>query len=173
MISIISATALNGVIGLKGENKLLWKSEVDMEFFKENTKGAVLVMGNSTAKSLTRPFPGRDNVVLSRKEKTGLRNGFHYFNNINDILSEYENFMVIGGEDLYNLFINITDEVILTTINLDFNNKNDYAYFPIHQLEEDFYVVYESNMIKDIDKQSGIPLTLIFSRWHRDITRLH
>lgn len=173
MITMISAMSVNGIIGLKGANGLLWNSEVEMTFFRKNTIGNTVVMGSKTAETLEKPLIGRTNLVLSRKEPAGERDGFYYYNNMSDIISEYENFIVIGGEDLYNLFIDVADEVILTTLSIEFKGDSNYAYFPRDELEKNFFVVFESNMVTDVDKTSGLPINLIFSRWHRDIKRLH
>ena len=54
--------------GIGRENKLLFSVPKDMAFFRETTKGAVVVMGRKTLESFPggRPLKNRVNVVLTR-----------------------------------------------------------------------------------------------------------
>lgn len=171
MINVIAALSLDEVIGRRGSHKLLWDSPVDMMFFKTHTMGQTIVMGNNTFKSMGRALPGRINIVLSRKEEPGARNGVTYYNNYIDIIKEHEDFWVIGGSKLYELFVPIADVVILTQINLEF--KGDYVYFPVHLMDDtdDFHLVTESKPVKDINELTNKPIQLIFTRWARSITK--
>ncbi len=63
-ISLIAAVAANGVIGRGG--KLPWKLPDDMARFRALTMGRPIIMGRSTFDSLGRPLAGRRNIVLSR-----------------------------------------------------------------------------------------------------------
>ena len=69
MISIIVAVAENGVIG--DNNRLLWHISEDLRRFKRITTGHPVVMGRKTWESLGRPLPGRENVVVTRRERRG------------------------------------------------------------------------------------------------------
>jgi len=173
MITMLAATSVTGIIGIRGINTLLWKSEIDLGLFKSNTEGQVVVMGNHTFKSLRQPLKNRTNVVLSKTEEPGHKDGVIYYNNIGDIITNYETFMVIGGEAIYNLFLPIADEVIISTLSLDFEGDVNYAYFPIDRMENDFYMTNESEIISDIDEVSGLPINLIFTRWKRGVPNVH
>jgi dihydrofolate reductase len=63
-IVLIAAVAANGVIGRN--NALPWRLKGDMQFFRRTTTGHTVVMGRKTWESLSRPLPGRRNVVVSR-----------------------------------------------------------------------------------------------------------
>jgi len=174
MISIITATSVTGIIGIKGVNDLLWHCKKDLEFFKKMTTGKNVVMGNNTFKSLRgNPLPDRLNLVLSRSEEPGNRNGVIYFNNMRDIVSTYESLVVIGGYDIYNLFIPIADEVCISTISLDIQGGQEFIYFPVESMEKEFYMEAESPIITDIDEESGLDISIIISRWNRKIPKLH
>lgn len=173
MITMLAATSVTGIIGIRGAETLLWDSEVDMELFKSNTDKQVVVMGNNTFKALRQPLKNRTNVILSRKEEPGNREGAYYYNSIGDIIKNYETFMVIGGEAVYNLFLPIADEIIISTLSLDFSGEGDYAYFPVDQMERDFFMTNESEVIPDIDKISGLPINIIFTRWKRGVPNVH
>lgn len=173
MIKIITATTPSGVIGKKGNKKLLWKSQVDMKFFQENTVGSAVVMGHNTFKTLKAPLSNRTNIVLSKNIPKQVLNNVHYYNSINEIINDFDDFIVIGGEEIYNIFISIADEVIWTTINLEPTTEANYAYFPLDSLETQFSLVYESKVVEDVDMISGIPFTLIFTRWSREVENIH
>lgn len=57
------ATCLNSVVG-KG-NSLPWKIKEEMDVFKENTMGKIVIMGDTTFESIGKPLKGRINIVLS------------------------------------------------------------------------------------------------------------
>ena len=60
----IAAMSLNRVIGMG--NKIPWHLPGDFRWFKEKTKGNVVIIGRKTFESLGRPLPDRINIVLSR-----------------------------------------------------------------------------------------------------------
>lgn len=67
MISLIAAVARNRAIG--DQQQLLWHLPEDMKYFRETTRGKVVVMGRKTWESLPaafRPLPHRHNIVVSR-----------------------------------------------------------------------------------------------------------
>ena len=65
-IALVVAIAENGVIGRDGG--LPWRMSSDLRWFKEVTLGKPVVMGRTTYESIGRPLPGRENVVLTRKD---------------------------------------------------------------------------------------------------------
>lgn len=74
--SLIAAKASDRAIGYN--NGLPWpKSDVDMQWFVEHTKGKVVVMGRKTWESIgSKPLPGRINIVLGSKTVTAPAGGF-------------------------------------------------------------------------------------------------
>jgi dihydrofolate reductase len=65
IVSIVAAVASNGVIG--HHNALPWRLPEDLQFFKNTTTGAPIMMGRNTFESIGRALPGRLNVVITRK----------------------------------------------------------------------------------------------------------
>lgn len=67
MIAIV-AVDRNWAIGLKGD--MLTRNPIDMKFFRETTKGHVVVMGRKTLESFPggRPLKNRVNIVLSASQ---------------------------------------------------------------------------------------------------------
>ena len=65
-IALVVAASENDVIGRDGG--LPWRMSSDLRWFKEVTLGKPVVMGRTTYESIGRPLPGRENVVLTRRD---------------------------------------------------------------------------------------------------------
>lgn len=81
--AMILAVDSRGGIGLN--NDLPWKGLVDnksdMQWFREKTKGKIVVMGYNTWVSIGRkPLPGRVNVIISKKNADTVRADVNAFN---------------------------------------------------------------------------------------------
>ena len=67
-IHLIWAQDINSGIGKNG--KLPWHISVDLKNFKKITLNSTVIMGRKTWESLPiKPFPNRENIVLSSKIK--------------------------------------------------------------------------------------------------------
>lgn len=172
MIELIVTISANGVVGIRGPNKLLWDTDVTDKFFRKNTLGSVVVMGNNTWKVLGKPLINRTNIVLAHHRR-GERNGVEFFDSIESIMTKFSSFFVIGGGEIFNAFLPFVDEIRLATISIDVGGDQDYIYFPTEIIDEDFFLVKESSIISDIEKTSELKCSIIFSHWKRDITNLH
>lgn len=137
-VKAILATASN-YVGGKGypigrDNTIPWKSKNDMRFFRETTKGNVVIMGHETFKSLdSKPLPKRFNIVLSRNAKALNKTLLDKYPNEELIFAEtpeqallyaracvdtfdYKGIMVMGGSIIYKLFVPYTHSVLWSTI---------------------------------------------------------
>lgn len=90
--SLIMAVDNRGAIGFK--NGLPWKglvsNKTDMEWFKEKTKGKIVVMGYNTWVSIGRkPLPGRANIIISNANCKAVKNDINVF--MSAWLSQREN----------------------------------------------------------------------------------
>ncbi|MEK4427662.1 dihydrofolate reductase [Paenibacillus sp. FSL M7-0802] len=127
-IIIIAALDKNGLIG--NGSRLPWKIKADMDFFKAQTTGNNVVMGRKTYESIGKPLKNRVNIILTRN--MGYKaDGCEVFNNIDDILNfvkeSSEETFIIGGKEVYELFIPYSDKLILTHIDGEFSGD---TYFP-------------------------------------------
>ena len=123
-LNMIMAHSLNRVIGYKG--KIPWKCPEDTEHFKATTMGYPVIMGRATWLSLpakVRPLPGRKNIVLSRT-MTASGSGVDgaivcgsviAVMNVLDSIGADEAW-VMGGENVYRLFMPIVNRVSVTEI---------------------------------------------------------
>ena len=118
-VIIIVAIARNNVIGRDG--KLPWHLPSDLRHFKQTTMGYPLIMGRKTFDSVGRPLPGRDNIVLSRDRSLAIEGCLvmHSLQEALDYCSDQEKIFIIGGGDIFNLALPLTDTIIVTALERD------------------------------------------------------
>jgi dihydrofolate reductase len=121
-IKIIACTTINRVIGLN--NNIPWSIKEDLLYFKSRTINQTVVMGSQTYRSLKRPLPFRNNGIMTENSQT-IREILSYKTDENtnlfitskeQILKQRNDVWIIGGEQIYNLFIDVCDEIYLTVI---------------------------------------------------------
>ncbi|NUQ17691.1 MAG: dihydrofolate reductase [Sphingomonas sp.] len=117
-ITIVIARAQNGVIGRDG--KLPWHISADLKRFKALTMGSAMVMGRKTFESLPGLLPGRRHIVLTR-DLSWQAAGAEVAHDADEALtlSNGEELSVIGGADLFRLFLPLADRVELTEVLAD------------------------------------------------------
>ena len=126
MMTVNAILACDINFGIGNEGDLPWpKNPRDMMWFREHTKGHVVVMGRSTWESIgSKPLPGRVNVVITSKDLKGPEFTMHgEMKDIIDTLkSRYkeQDVWVIGGADIYKQSVPYCDKLYLTTINKSF-----------------------------------------------------
>lgn len=118
-INIIVACDKN--YGIGKNNNLPWKNREDMKLFTKYTIGNnknAIIMGRKTWESLPKkPLCNRINIVLSNtltesKDYILFDNRENLMNHIKS--SSYENIWIIGGSEIYKLFINDVRYIYLT-----------------------------------------------------------
>jgi dihydrofolate reductase len=114
-ITLVVARAQNGVIGRGG--KLPWRLPADIKRFKALTMGSVMVMGRKTFDSLPGLLPGRRHIVLTR-DREWRAEGAIIARDVDDALrlAGEEPVSVIGGTDIFALFLPIADRIELTEV---------------------------------------------------------
>ena len=117
-ITLVVARAQNGVIGRGG--KLPWHIPADLKRFKTLTMGSVMVMGRKTFESLPGLLPGRRHVVLTR-DRSWSASGAEVARSVEEALrlAGDEPVSVIGGADIFALFLPTADRVELTEVLAD------------------------------------------------------
>lgn len=136
MISLIVAHDHNHVIGY--ENGMPWHLPGDLQYFKEKTMGKPMIMGRKTFESIGRPLPGRRNIVVTR-DANYRADGIETATSIEEALAlagDVPEIMIIGGEQIFRLSMDLTDRIYITKINHAF--KGD-TFFPAY--EEEFVLV--------------------------------
>lgn len=149
----IVAVDKNWAIGNCGD--LLCHLPGDLLYFKEKTRGKMVIMGRNTFESLpnSKPLTGRANTVLSRNPDFQApccvcRND----GEIKSELAKYddENVYVIGGESIYRQYLSQCDTVYVTKILSEFCAD---TFFPNLDEDQEFKLVWES----DLYEEKGIP----------------
>jgi dihydrofolate reductase len=114
-ITLVVARARNGVIGRDG--KLPWHIPADLKRFKSLTMGSAMVMGRKTFESLPGLLPGRRHIVLTR-DPNWRAEGAEVAHSVEDALrlAGAERISVIGGADIFKMFLPLADRIELTEI---------------------------------------------------------
>lgn len=114
-ITIVVARAANGVIGRDGS--LPWHIPADLKRFKALTMGSAMVMGRRTFDSLPGLLPGRRHIVLTR-DRSWQADGAEVAHNAEEALriAGGDRVAVIGGADIFALFLPLANRVELTEV---------------------------------------------------------
>jgi dihydrofolate reductase len=116
LITLVVAVADNGVIGR--DNALPWHLPADLKHFKQVTMGKPIVMGRRTFESIGKPLPGRQNIVVTR-DPNYQRDGVIVVHGVDaalDAAAEAPEIMVIGGAELFRLFLPRAGRIHLTRV---------------------------------------------------------
>ena len=126
-ITIIAAASENNVLGKN--NKLIWHIPDDLKRFKDLTLGHSIIMGRKTFESITKPLPQRKNIILTRNKNYKAKGTLiaHSVKEALDFCKNDNQPFIIGGGEIYNLFIDISDRIELTRIHQSYNGD---AFFP-------------------------------------------
>jgi dihydrofolate reductase len=119
----------NNLIG--DGSKLPWYLPNDLAYFKEKTMGHVVVMGRKTFDSIGKKLPGRYNLVLTRNKDQQLPKDVFFTSDVDYIkkLSQKKEVFVIGGSEIYNIFIDSSDKLYMTEIEAEFEGNTFFKGF--------------------------------------------
>lgn len=141
MIKMIWAMDENWLIG-KG-NRLPWHYKADLKYFKEQTKGSHVLMGEMTYQSLKgyykkKPLPFKKISVANLEEKA--YHDAHRVADIHQFFAETEDdIFVIGGKTIYQLSLPYADQLYITYV---LNHHDGNVYFPSFNLN-DFKLIHK------------------------------
>jgi dihydrofolate reductase len=117
VITLHLARADNGVIGKDG--KMPWHLPADLKRFKAQTLGKPMIMGRKTFESFPSPLPGRRHIVLTRDTGWSAPGAEVAHSPAAALARAGEgDVAVIGGAEVYALFLDRADTVELTEIHL-------------------------------------------------------
>lgn len=161
IVSQISAMAKNRVIGLN--NNLPWNLPEDMKFFREKTKGHIMIMGRKTFESLGTPLPGRFHIIITRQKDYKYEHPHVLVvDSLESAIGAAQNLLstwpaevfIIGGGEIYKESLSVTNKIYLTIIDREFQGD---AYYPL--LPDCFQMVEK----KEIPGE----LPFAFTTWER------
>ena len=123
MLSMIFACDEKGAIGKEGD--LPWRQSSDLKHFKRTTLEKLVVMGRKTWESLGQPLPKRRNIVMTRR---GVEDDVETmsFEQVMSLAEEHE-VMIIGGGEIYELFLEHAKEIHRTVIHTVVHEADTFA----------------------------------------------
>lgn len=146
-LTMIAAIGKNRELGK--DNDLIWHFPSDLKFFKEQTKGHMMVMGRKTFDSLPGMLPNRKHIVISRSQPD-LPKEVEIFKNIDEFIESYktsdDEIFVIGGASIYAQFLEKADRLLLTEIEQSYDAD---VYFP--QFDPNLYIRKELGSVHEKD----------------------
>jgi dihydrofolate reductase len=119
-IVFVVARADNGVIGRDGG--MPWRIPGEQKHFKALTMGAPMAMGRRTFESLPGLLPGRAHIVLTRDANWSAP-GAIVVGSVEEAVAaagDAERLSVIGGAEIYALFMAVADRIELTEVHGEF-----------------------------------------------------
>ena len=158
-ITLIVAAAENHAIGRDGD--LPWRLRADMLRFRDTTIGHPVIMGRKTWDSLPKPLVDRTNIVLTRN--TGFEaDGGIVVTDLDEAIKaceDAEECFIIGGGEIYRLFLDMADRVLLTRVHTEIDGD---ASFPA--LDESAWVMHSSESQPADDRNDH---AMTFQDWRR------
>tara|TARA_B100000575_G_scaffold118931_1_gene94706 strand:+ start:31 stop:492 length:462 start_codon:yes stop_codon:yes gene_type:complete len=120
---MIFACDEKGAIGKEGD--LPWRQSSDLKHFKRTTLEKIVVMGRKTWESLGQPLPKRRNIVMTRR---GVDDDVETmsFEQVMSLAEEHE-VMIIGGGEIYELFLEHAKEIHRTVIHTVVHEADTFA----------------------------------------------
>lgn len=139
-ISIIAAMGRNRELGAK--NALMWHIPGELPRFKQITMGHPIIMGRKTFESIGRVLPGRANIVITR-DTSFARDGIIVCSSVEQAIEfgkeaeenrlrqgsgESMEIFIIGGGQIYEQALRLTDKLYLTLVDKEFPEAD--TFFP-------------------------------------------
>lgn len=133
MTILIAAAAENNALGK--DNQLVWHLPDDFKRFKQLTRHHTIIMGRKTFESFPQPLPDRHHIIITRQASYEAP-GCTVVKSIEEALEaapKNEDVYVIGGGEIYQLALPLSDAIELTRVHGTFEAD---AYFPVINPDE-------------------------------------
>ena len=137
-MNLIVAVDKNWAIGKN--NRLMWSIPADMKFFRETTRGNVVIMGRKTLESFPQgqPLKNRVNIVITRNPGYKVK-GAVVVHSVEEAVEEARKYegeiYVIGGESIYREMLSLCDTAFVTKIDHAYDAD---TYFPNLDQDEEW-----------------------------------
>ena len=139
MLTMIFACDMNNAIGKNGD--LPWRQSTDLQHFKQITLGGTIVMGRKTWESLPGKLPDREHLVMTRSNRDDVET-ITYEGVLE--LSKKREIFIIGGGEIYNLFLPHTEKIHRTFIHCKVEDADTFA----PEINSEIFKVSDSNVVK-------------------------
>lgn len=146
-IELVAAMSDNGVIGRRGA--IPWRVRGEQKHFREITLGGTLVMGSKTFRSIGRPLPGRNTIVLSRSGFTaeGCMSAASLGEAIAKARCSGVPMYIAGGGEIYRQALPLADGIHLTQVHTTVVGDVTFPEVPL----DEFRPVREKHYESDIN----------------------
>ena len=138
MLTMIFACDMNNAIGKGGD--LPWRQSTDLQHFKKITLGGTIVMGRKTWESLPGMLPDRRHLVMTRGSREDV-DTITYQEVLE--LSKEEEIFIIGGGEIYTLFLPHVNKIHRTIIHCKVDNADTFA----PEINSEIFKVSNSEMV--------------------------
>jgi len=155
----VAAMAANRVIGAEG--KIPWHLPEDLMWFKELTMGGTLLMGRVTYDSIGRPLPGRNTVVMSRREGLIIA-GVEVIRDLSGLRGTPHpgDVFVVGGAEVYRACLPFCRDLYLTEVKRDAAGDRRFPLFEdlfrfsavLRETDEMRVVHYVNDEVRDLPR---------------------
>jgi len=136
---MIFACDMNNAIGKNGD--LPWRQSTDLQHFKQITLGGTIVMGRKTWESLPGKLPDREHLVMTRSNRDDVET--ITYEGVLELSNKREVF-IIGGGEIYNLFLPHTEKIHRTIIHCKIDDADTFA----PEINLEIFKVSDSNVVK-------------------------
>ena len=143
MLSMIFACDEQNAIGKDGD--LPWRQSTDLQHFKRITLGGTIVMGRKTWDSLPGILPNRRHLVMSRSDREDVET--ITFEEVIS-LAEKEVTFIIGGGEIYRLFMPYVNKIYRTIIHCKVENADTFA----PEIDESVFQITSSKFTPKTDR---------------------
>jgi dihydrofolate reductase len=160
-LSLLVAASTNNAIGKNGQ--LLWHLPNDLKYFKNLTWAMVVVMGRKTFEAVSKPLPGRVNIVITTQDGWNA-DGVWVSKDINDALKQAastncKEIFIIGGGEIYKQTMEIADRIYMTRVHAELEGD---TFFPV--IENDKWVLIRKD---DFNADEKHAYSYSFETWER------
>lgn len=162
-IILIAAISANSGLG-KSNGDLLFHIKEDMKNFQDYTEGQLCVFGRKTFESIVHQTGGalkkRTSIVLTSDVNYESKYGEIAYTSIDTIINHHKTMgdkdkkvFICGGSEIYSLFMEFADQIILTHINKHVEEseifypmslQDSYNFVPIEESEEYYTEKYDA-----------------------------
>lgn len=138
--------------GIGRDNGLLASLPTDMKYFREHTRGKIVVMGRKTLESMPggKPLPNRTNYVLTGNPEYQVEGCImvHGEYELFDAISQYrpDDVYLIGGGTLYTRFYRYCNRLYVTKIDAVLDAD---TFIPDFDADPDFEIISESDPVTE------------------------
>lgn len=141
ILSQIAAMSINRVIGVN--NDLPWQIPEDLKYFKQMTKGKILIMGRKTFESLPGQLPNRYHIVISRSEIVADEENLCFVKSFEEAKQKAKELlpdwnaevMICGGAEIYKMTLPFVDRIYLTVIEKEYKGDTFFPEFDQRQFQ--------------------------------------